>query len=668
MIRILQQDNKFIKVIFGVIIVVAIVSMVFFLVPGMFDNLSGGVDAANYADVHEPGVFGKLFGETVPVTQQEVQQQVNQMAQGRPVPPYILPYYQNQAGQRLVQQAILKIEGDRHGLQVSDKDLIDVMHEGQMGQIFFPGGKFIGDEAYMNIVQNQIGLTRSQFEDQLKKEIEQSRLIALITDGVSVSDNEVRESYRVSGTKVKFDYAVLSSADLSKTINPSDSDLQAFFKQNAQRYATAVPETRKIQYLSFGVDQLPGGVPHPTDAELQSYYDAHKAQYTVKEQVKARHILFSVPAGSDAKTDAAAKAKAEDVLKQIKAGGNFSELAAKYSDDPGSKGSGGELGFFIKKADSKPGDTLPVMVAPFENAAFALQPGQTSGLVKTDFGYHIIQVEQHDQAHTKPLAEVKDDITKVLEQQKLGSTEQTYANSLASQAAKDGLEKTAAAHGLHVVTTDYLARDGVIAGLTDGAPVLAQAFNAAKGAAPAAVGTSDGYAIFQVVDVKPPHAPTFDAYKSHLLDDYRSQQVPQMLTAQLNKLDARAKELGDLHKAAAEMKIPVKTSDLVGKDGQVPDLGAMSGPGAVAFSLAKGAISDPINTGTSGVVLSVVDKQEPTAEDMAKNFEQTRNAMLNTKRDEVFEIYLGTLAQKYQKANAIRLKAQPATPGLPLGG
>ena len=98
-----------------------------------------------------------------------------------------------------------------------------------------------------------------------------------------------------------------------------------------------------------------------------------------------------------------------------------------------------------------------------------------------------------------------------------------------------------------------------------------------KGADPAPVSTGDGFAVFQVADVKPAHAPDFAEYKSHILEDYREQQVPQLLNAQLNKLDERAKVLNDLKKAAAEMNVPLKTSDLVGKDGQVPDLGAMSG-------------------------------------------------------------------------------------------
>jgi peptidyl-prolyl cis-trans isomerase D len=457
---------------------------------------------------------------------------------------------------------------------------------------------------------------------------------------------------------VKFDYVVISADDLRKSINPSDADLETFFKSNAARYATAVPESRKIQYVAFDASNLPGGKPQVSDADVQAYYNAHKDQYDVKEQVKTRHILISVPAGADAKTDAAAKAKAEDLLKQIKAGGNFADLASKNSDDPGSKVQGGELPM-IPTAGLDPA---------YAKAAMALNPGQTSDVVKSQFGYHIIQTEQKEAAHTKPLAEVKTEILPVLEQQRAGAAEQTYASTLAADSKKNGMDKAAAARGLHLVTTDYVAKDGVIPGLADGSSLLTQAFAEVKGADPAPVSTGEGFAVFQVTDIKAAHAPDFAAYKAHILEDYREQQVPQLLNAQLNKLDDRAKVLNDLKKAAAEMNLTVKTSDLVGKDGQVPDIGAMNGQGAVAFTLAKGAISGPINTGRTGVVLSVVDKQEPTAEDIAKNFDQTREQLLDTQRDEIFRVYIGELTQKYEKGGAVRYsKKQPAPGSSPFG-
>src|SRR5580692_3302743 len=653
MIRLLQKDSRMMKWLFAIIIGFAAITMVITLVPGIFDNAGSANDATNYATVKQPGYFGRVFGESTPIKTTEVNQLASRQLQQQHFPDALLPYFIPRAGQILVQRAILKHEADRMNLQVSDEDLRRELQTGPFAQYLFPNGQYIGDDAYINFVQSAFQTTRGDFESQVKSDMELNRLQALITGGVSVSDNAVREAYKVDGTKVKFDYAVISADDVRKTINPSDSELQAFFKTNAARYANAVPETRKIQYVSFDASNLPGGKPQVSDADVQAYYNAHKDQYAVKEQVKTRHILIAVPAGSDAKTDAAAKAKAEDLLKQVKAGGNFADLASKNSDDPGSKTQGGELPM-IPTSGLDPA---------YAKAAMALNPGQTSDVVKSQFGYHIIQTEQKDAAHTKPLAEVKAEIVPVLEQQRAGAAEQTFASTLAADAKKNGLDKAAAAKGLHVVTTDYVAKDGVIPGLADGSGLLSQAFAVVKGADPASVSTGEGFAVFQVTDIKPAHAPDFAEYKAHILEDYREQQVPQLLNAELNKLGDRAKVLNDLKKAAAEMNLPLKTSDLVAKDGQVPDLGAMSGPGSVAFTLAKGAISGPINTGRSGVVLSVVDKQEPTADDIAKNFSATREGLLNQQRDEIFRVYIGDLTQKYEKSGAVRYSRKQPEPG-----
>ncbi|HMH15289.1 MAG TPA: peptidyl-prolyl cis-trans isomerase [Edaphobacter sp.] len=657
MIRILQQDNRITKIIFAVIIGFAVITMVITLVPGIFDNASTD-NATVFATVRQPGYLGRLAGDSTPIKMTEVNQLAQRQLQQQRLPDFLLPYMSQRAGQILVQRAILKHEADRLHLQVSDEDLKRELQTGPFSQYLFPNGQYIGDDAYMNFVQSAFQTNRADFETQVKSDMELNRLQALITGGVTVSDNAVRDAYKVQGTKVKFDYAVISADDVRKSINPTDAQLQDFFKQNATRYATAIPETRKIAYVAFDPSNLPGGKPQVSDAEVQAYYNAHQEQYQVKEQVKVRHILIAVPQGADAKTEAAAKAKAEDILKQIKSGGNFADLAAKNSDDPGSKTQGGELGWLDR------GKTVP----EFDKAAFTLAPGQTSDLIKTQFGFHILQVEDKKTAHLRPLSEVKAEIVPVLEQQKSGAALQTFASQIAADAKANGLEKAAAAKGLHVVTTDYLAKDGVIAGLADGAPLLTQAFAVTKGAAAAAVSTGDGFAVFEVKDIKAAHAPDFADYKPHILDDYREQQVPQLLNTQLNKLHDRASVLNDLKKAAAEMNIPVKTSDLVGKDGQVPDLGAMSGPGAVAFSLPKGAISGPINAGRVGVVLSVLDKQEPTAEDIATHFNQTREQLLGEQHEEVFRVYLGNLTEKYEKGGAVRYsKKQPAPGSSPFG-
>jgi len=649
MIRILQQDSRITKIIFAVIIGAAIVTMVITLVPGIFDNGTAN-DASIFATVHSPGVFGRIVGETTSIKTVDVQRAAEQQMQQQQLPEFYLQFIMQRAGQIQVERAVLQHEADRLGLQVSDDDLRSFLQHGPYAQYLFPGGNFIGQDQYVNFVESAFRLPIAQFETEVKSDIELQRLQALVTGGVSVADSAVRAQYLQTGTKVKFDYAVISGADIKNTINPSDADLQAFFKSNAVHYASAIPETRKIEFFTFETSNLPGGAPAVSDADAQAYYQSHADQYKTPEQVKTRHILISVPKGADAKTDAAAKAKADGILKQVKAGGNFADLAKKNSDDPGSKDQGGELPMIATSS----------LDPAYAKAAMALNPGQTSPLVRSSFGYHIIQTESKQAAEVKPFAEVKASIVEQLQSQKSATAAQNYAAQLTAEAQKNGLDKTAAAHNLHVTTTDYVGKDAIVPSLADSTGLLAAAFNAPKGAAPQSASSGEGYAIFQVQDIKAAHAPDFATYKSHILDDYRSQKTPELLNAQLIKLSDLAKKLGDLHKAAAQMNLTVKSSDLVGRDAQITDIGSLTGAASVVFTMPVGGISGPINEGVNGAVLQLTDKQEPNASDIAQHFDETKQALLNQQRQEAFSVFVDSLMNRYEKAGAIIYSKKPA--------
>ena len=238
-------------------------------------------------------------------------------------------------------------------------------------------------------------------------------------------------------------------------------------------------------------------------------------------------------------------------------------------------------------------------------------------------------MEEKQTAHTRPLDEVKPTIVALLTRQKESAQEQAYAQQLANEAQKNGLAKTAEAHHLQVVTTDYLQQGAIIPGLADGSKLLTSAFTAKPGAAPLIASTGEGFAVFQVDDVKAAHAPTFDEFKPTLLTDYRQEQLPQLLARKTSELSEKAKADGnDLAKAAKEMGVPVKTSDLVGRTGQVPDIGQLSSVAPGLFDLNAGQVSAPINTARTGIVAKLLDKQQPTADEIAKNFDQTRETLL----------------------------------------
>ncbi len=654
MIRLFQQDSRATKVVFGVVIGFAILAMVVTLVPGIFDNSTAN-NSTTYATVRSPSWYGRLSGDSVAITNAEVENSARAQLRQQQMPEMYLPYILARAGQQQVERVVLVREADQLGLQVANADLQRELKTGPLSQYLFPGGQFIGMEKYQDFVQQFFGISTVQFESEVKQDLELQRLEALVTGGVSVSEQAARAAYLKQGEKVKFDYAMISSADVKKNINPSDAELETYFKNNSAKYSTAIPEQRKIEFFAADASNLPGGVPKPGDADIQAYYNAHAAEYQVPEEVKTRHILITVAKGADAKTDTAAKAKAQTLLTQIQGGANLAELAKTNSDDPGSKAQGGELPMI-------PTSSLDPAYA---KAAMALNPGQTSGLVRSQFGYHIIQTEEKQTAHTKGIAEVRDEIAGKLSAEKFAQAQSNFANQLAAEAKKNGMEATAKAHSLQVTTTDFLGRNGTVASLPDSASLLSAVFGAAKGAAPQAVSTGEGNAIFQVEDVKAAHAPLFADWKSHVLDDYRDEKAPALMNSELRKLDDLAKQRGDLHNAAAEMNLAVKSSDLVGQDGQVADLGPMTGEAAAIFALPQGGISGPLNLGPNGAVAQVAAKQEPSADDMAQHVGPTRDKLVDQQRAEVFNVFAGTLMDHYQRAGAIIYSRKPT--GLPLG-
>jgi peptidyl-prolyl cis-trans isomerase D len=653
MIRFLQtQDNRLVKALFVVIIAAASVSMVVYLIPGLAGT--GAVSAGTYAVIY-PHWWSRFFSEGDTITQEKVSMQARQQLQQRNPQyasnPMILNFYEQQVGQQMVQQKILLAEAARLGISADSNDVAQFLHQGQAGEVLFPNGKFIGQDQYAALIASRFDMSVPEFEQSVKEDITIQRLRAYVTAGVTVSDKEAREQYVKHNTKIKFDYAVISSDDIRKTINPTDAELEAFFKKNAARYANAVPEERTIQYFAFTPNDVPGSVQQPTQQEIQAYYNAHKSEYSVPEQAKSRHILIKVAPNADAKTVAAAHAKAEDILKKLQNGGSWTELAKKDSDDPGSKDSGGELGF------AKRGQMVP----EFDNAIFTQKIGDIS-IVKSQYGFHIVQVEERTPAHDQSLAEVLPTIQATLLRQKSTAAQDSYAKALTSEAIKNGLAKTAEAHHLQVVTTPPVNAQGVIPSLPDGSQLISRAFESKPTDPPQSAPTGEGYAIFQVKNIVPAHAPTFADWKSHIEDDYRNEQVPALLSQKTAELAAKAKADNDLAKAAKQMGASFKTSDLVDENGQVPDLGDVGQIAPQLFNMTPGTISGPINAGRTGVVAKLVDKQQPSDADIAKNLDQTRDQILEQNRQEAFEVFASNIINEYKKNNRVRIVAKEQSP------
>jgi peptidyl-prolyl cis-trans isomerase D len=644
MIKFLQKEGPVKKYALGGILVFICLAMSAYLIPGGFGDYLSGNET-------QEGVLARVGDQ--PVGMQEVAARAKVMARqqfrGSTIPPSLMPFLMQRAADSMITQGAIVYEADRMGLGASDDEVRNFLHQGQLGEVFFPGGNFIGQEQYEQMVQNQFGLSVAEFEKEVKTQIASTKLLATVGAAATVSDKQIKEEVEKQETKVKFDYAILTLDDVKKQVNPTDAELKAFYDGNKQEYVNSIPEKRKARYVVIDRSKLADGI-QITQADLMQYYNQHQDEFRIPETVTVRHILIRTPLpGSDGKVDQkgvdAAKAKAEDVEKQLKSGADFAELAKKYSEDPGSAQNGGLLPAITR------GRTVP----EFEQAAFTTPVGQTTGIIRTSYGFHIIRVEGKQNARVKPVDEVKPQIEATLKQQKAAAAAQKLADTVQSLARTNGLDKAAADKGLSVTSTDMISNTEPLPGVGTAQDLMTELFSVKKMDPPSTASIPQGYVVFQVVDIQLPQTPAFEQVKTKVEDEFKTQRAQQMLAQKTQELSDRAHSEHDLKKAAKELGATVKSSDLVGPTGQVPDIGSLTGQAAQIFNLKPGDISGPIGLQSGGVVVAIVDKQQPTGDELKKSWDTAKETLLQQKRQELEGLYVQNLRDRLEKQGKIKI-------------
>jgi len=649
MIRFLQTPGPVKKIVLGGLLTIICVLMVITLVPGFgsSDFLGGGGPPR--------GVVATVGGEdvtTVDVRREAKGMLEQQFPRGGEQASMLMPFFAQRAAQNLIQQKVVLAEAKRLGLRATDEEVRDeLQNDPNYKGVFFVDGNFIGQDKYEALLQSH-DLTVPQFEEQVRDQILLSKLRQLVSGGVSVSDSEIQKEFEKKNTKVKFDYAVLQKDAVAKDIRPADAELKAYYDRNKATYNNSIPEKRKISYVMLNTAQLAAQT-QISDQELEAYYDRHRDEFRTPDQVNVRQILIKTPLpGADGKVDAKAvdeaRKKADDVLKQLKGGAKFEELAKKYSEDPSSS-NGGSIGWI-----NHGGFPVPEV----DKAAFSLPKGGTSDVINAGYAFVILHIDDKQTAHVKTLSEVKGQIEPVIKQQKATQAADSEATALLTQARSQGLDKAAAVKGLQVVTTDFIGSTDSLPGIGNSPELMNAIFGATEKSPADRVQLPQGSVIFQVQQIKPAATPTFEEIRSRVETEFKNEKAGSLLTQKTQELSDRAKAQHDLKKAAKESGATVKTSDLVLPDGQVPDIGSMSGPASVAFTLKPGEVSGPINNGSTGVVLSVVEKQQPDAQELATKRDQIRESLLQSKQAELFEMYVANARDQMQKSQKIKVNQQ----------
>jgi peptidyl-prolyl cis-trans isomerase D len=270
----------------------------------------------------------------------------------------------------LVERELVLREAARHGVVVSDDEL-DRAVKSMTG--FRTDGRF-DVELYRRAVTNAYG-SPAKFEERVRKDLAYLKMLALLRETVKISDDEIREAWLAESDRVSLELVRFPVAAAKAEVSVSDAGVRAFAAANAPR--------------------------------IEKAWQDNPSRYRKEKRVHARHILVKVPENAPAAADDAARKKVEDLIARLGKGEDFATLAKASSDDPGSKDRGGDLGFFGKG----------LMAKPFEDAAFALAPGHISGPVRTRFGWHVLKVEEVQEAETIPLEKARDDIARELVQQ-----------------------------------------------------------------------------------------------------------------------------------------------------------------------------------------------------------------------------------------------------------
>jgi len=543
--------------------------------------------------------------------------------------------------QQMVDERAAIAEADRVGLKVSDEEVRQRIFA---MPAFQENGAFIGEQRYQQLLRMQRPpMMPADFEDNVRRGLLVEKLRSSVTDWLAVNDKELEQEYRRRNDKVKLAIVTFTADSFRTKATASDADVASYF--DAHKIDFKIPEKRKIRYLLIDVDAMRAKVTVPP-ADVERAYNNQIEQYTTPEQVRASHMLLK----TEGKDDAAVKAKAEELLKQAKGGADFADLAKKNSEDEASAKNGGDLDYFGRGR----------MVPEFDQAVFAMQPGQISDLVKTQYGYHIIKLVDKKAAATRTLAEVRQQISDQLAYEKA----QTQATDLAQKLEKEikkpaDLDTAAKANGLTVQESGFFARDEPILGLGPAPEAANKAFDMKQGDVAGPLRASRGLVFETMLQKQDPYVPKLDEVKERVREEVIKQKARDLSKQKAAEMAAKLKSAGDFEKAAKAAGLEAKTTDLIAKDSPIPDLGNAPAVEEAAFKLPVGAVSDPIATDTGSAIVKVLEKQEVKPEDWASAKDRFREELLTDRKNRFFAAYM-TKAKQKMKINVNREALQKA--------
>ncbi len=517
----------------------------------------------------------------------------------------------------LVNRKIMLEEARRLGLTVSDGELRDAILEVPVFKD--DKGRFVGEATYAEILKAN-SRTKDRFEGEMRDELLLGKLQKALLSNIYVSDQEVERSYRDQTERAKIRYLQLPRNRYLQGEQIPQAEIRASFEANKEKYR--LPEQREVAYVLVEAAKMLDAV-KVDEAEIRRYFDEHKAEFSQEEQVRARHILVMV---NDQKTGAEAKAQIDAAKRRIEGGEDFAKVAGEVSEDTASKAQGGDLGLFGRNR----------MVKEFEDAAFGAQPGQLVGPVKSQFGYHILQVQEKRAGGTRPYEEAKLQIQARLSGERVRTASEQKAQQVATQLKAENPKNPEAVEAfakkdptLSFAKSGRFGQQDPVPGLGLTPQLNAAAFGLEKGKISDPVQVPRGWAVLFLQEVHPSRLPELSEVEPRVRLAVAAEKQQQRAMAELERARQSLASGGKtLDQVAAELGLEAKTSEEFGGQGTIPGLGFNPQLAQAALALPQGRVGGPVADAQGAVLFEVTERKGWNPQEFQAKREETRTTLV----------------------------------------
>jgi peptidyl-prolyl cis-trans isomerase D len=542
----------------------------------------------------------------------------------------------------LIQNRLVLVEAEKMNLVVSDQELAESISK----QPEFQKDSKFSSSLYKNYLRFS-RINAKDFEDGQRKSLLRKKLEDIIKTSTQVSESEVQEAYKKENEKVKFKHVGFSKDYFKPAGRPSDAEIQKYFDAHKSQFE--VPEQIKVQYVKL-TPKLVEDVIEVYEEDIQDYYKANEAKFFIKKQYKASHILVKnddpLPFDEDLSTaekeklldeaDEKTKIKADEILKQIREGADFGEMAKKHSADSASGSNGGSLGQFSRG----------MMIPEFETALDKLAPGELSDPVKTRYGFHIIRLDEVKEERSKPLTEVQEEIKKTLKEDKSRKRIRTISKKIRKAAgASNDLSQAALKFKAETKTTEF------ISGKIHNVPEIGNVpefFNAAFLLAgeqlSTPVNTPEASYLLKIAARKDPYIPQLNEVLSEVTQAVVEEKNKAATENQFKALGEQLRTTKNLEQLAKKLKMTVEETPFINQSDSIPGIGNIQSIKNTVFPLKPGEVA----TGESRGIYYLIQMVEREAADQpdAEKLKKIYTRLKNEKSRLVFQEWMENVKEK----------------------